>query len=245
MNFSMNPKAFLSLLPLGKMVGRDMFLAISANLAGGKTSSEIKVSSVRSRWLKSLLGIKYHHTFYDQAQQKGWVNPVGKGVFTVTNDGIQHLEDLSGLSGPISPPASGGLYIFYEKSTHSFDKFLRGVFANAKSRVWAADSYVDERIFDNTLDSISKTLEIKLIYGNAQGTFSSRAVRFKKQYAKFNHKRYKNLHDRFLVVDNTGYVVGPSIKDAADKSPALVVALGKKDASSIADFFLHLWSGAK
>jgi hypothetical protein len=41
----------------------------------------------------------------------------------------------------------------------------------------------------------------------------------------FVFRRYKPLHDRFVIVDNTGYVLGPSIKDAASNSPALIVEL--------------------
>jgi hypothetical protein len=62
---------------------------------------------------------------------------------------------------------------------------------------------------------------------------------------KFAHRRYKHLHDRFIVVDDLAFILGPSIKDAATNSPALVIALGSKEKNSLQTFFGELWSKAK
>ncbi len=245
MNFSKNLKAFLKALPLKDLSGHQMFLAVAAHYSGGDTSREVNVLDVRGCWPKVLMRKSYNPVFYNRAQQEGWVDPVRQGVFLVDEDGIQHLIDVSSLGQDIISSTSGQLYIFEKKSTHSFDKFLRGIFAKAKSKVLVADSWVDETIFDNVLDSIPKALEIKLIYGHKRGTFDSRVVRFKKEYSKFINKKYSDLHDRFLVIDDIGYILGPSIKDAASNSPALVVTLSKKDSSVLAKFFQTLWSKAK
>lgn len=247
MDFSKNIKAFLGTFPIKNLSGHQMFLAIAAHHAKGNTSTQVNVADVRNKWPKSLLKIKYNSIFYGRAQEAGWVNPIKQGVFLVTDDGVQHLSALVDSRGlDKSSTYSGGLYIFDKKSTHSFDKFLRGVFANAKSKVLIADSWVDETIFDNVLDVIPKTLDINLIYTQKRGTFDSRVVRFKKEYSKFVVKRYNDLHDRFLVVDGIGYILGPSIKDAAVNSPALVVSLGASDSSALLiKFFGSLWLRAK
>jgi len=245
MNFSKNLKAFLKALPLNGLSGHQMFLAVAAHCSSGNTSQEVRVSDVRSCWPKGLMGKSYNPVFYNRAQLEGWVDPIRQGVFRINEDGIQHLTDLSSSGQDATPSATGQLYIFEKKSTHSFDKFLRGVFAKAKSKVLVADSWVDETIFDNVLDNIPKVIEIKLIYGQKRGTFDSRVVRFKKEYSKFLNKKYRDLHDRFLVIDDIGYILGPSIKDAASNSPALVVALSKKDSSVLTKFYQTLWSKAK
>lgn len=223
-----------------------MFLAIAAHCADGDTSRGINVSSVRDCWSKSVLGKAYNPVFYDRAQQADWVDPIKQGVFVINDDGIQHLSYLvgSGIQNA-STSTRASLYIFEKNSTHSFDKFLRGIFDKAKSQVLIVDSWVDENIFDNVIDSVPKTLEINLLYGQKRGTFDSRVVRFKNEYQKFTAKRYSDLHDRFLVVDGTGYVLGPSIKDAASNSPALVVVLDIKDTATLTKFFKSLWKEAK
>ena len=108
-----------------------------------------------------------------------------------------------------------------------------------------ADSWVDGTIFDTVLDVIPKDCTLRLIYAQARGSFEERARRFSLQYTKFLHRRYKPLHDRFMVADDTAYILGPSIKDAASNSPALVVTLGSKEKSLLLAFFGGLWGYAK
>ncbi len=246
MDFAKNLRAFLNCLPLKKISGHEMFLAIAVHCVKGNTSQEVNVLEIRDKWPKSLLGIAYNSIFYSRAQNAGWVDPINQGILTVNTDGIQHIMDLNIIPNNRDPKfLDNSLYIFEKKSTHTFDKFLRGIFASAKSKVLIADSWVDETIFDNVIDSIDKSLEIHLIYGQKKGTFDSRIIRFKKEYSKFIDKKFGDLHDRFLIVDDTGYILGPSIKDAASNSPALIVLLNKKDSLVLLKFFRSLWARAK
>lgn len=247
MDFYKNIKAFLGTFPIKDLSGHQMFLAIAAHCAKGDTSKQINTADVRDEWPKSILKIKYNPVFYDRAQGAGWVDPVGQGIFVVNDDGIQHLDDLTGPNSKnIASLTGNSLFIFDKKKTHTFDKFLRNILANAKSRVFIADSWVDDTIFDNVLDSIPKKISINLIYGQKRGSFDSRVIRFNKEYSnRFIVKKYSDLHDRFLIVDDVGYVIGPSLKNAAENSPALVVALNKKDSALLVKFFQILWARAK
>jgi hypothetical protein len=250
MNFDQNLKAFLRDLPLSKMSGHQKFLAVAALQSGGKTKLQIATIGVKSKWRKSLLGICYNPAFYDRAQQEGWVDPLPgkKGAFAVTQDGLEHLGGLSPLHETLNAGElnqTGRLIIVNRKATHSFDKFLRRIFAEAKTQVSVADSWVDETVFDNVLDVIPKSVPVRLVYAQARGTFEQRAKRFGIEYQKFSIRNYKALHDRFIIVDEMGYVLGPSIKDAASNSPALVVELGGKERRSLQTFFDELWKKGK
>jgi len=197
-----------------------------------------------------LLKAKHNPAFYDRAQQESWVDPVSgkKGAFVVTQDGLDHLEALPTLDAELSSgelTQTGGLIVVNRKATHTFDKFLRKIFAEVKTQVSVADSWVDETVFDNVLDVIPKSLPVRLIYSQARGSFDQRAKRFSTEYQKFAVRKYKALHDRFIVVDDKGYVLGPSIKDAASNSPALVVELGAKEKRLLQSFFDELWKKGK
>jgi hypothetical protein len=48
-----------------------------------------------------------------------------------------------------------------------------------------------------------------------------------------------------MIVDDVGYVLGPSIKDAASNSPALVIVLAQKEKTLLQSFFNDLWTAAK
>ena len=196
---------------------------------------------MKSNWPKAVLSIKYNPAFYDRAQGAGWVDPTGgKGKFRLTQPGLDNLNALAPEIAAGELIKSGALIIVNRKATHSFDKFLRTNFAAAKSQVLIADSWVDGTIFDTVLDVIPKDCTFKLIFAQARDKFEERAKRFSQQYAKFAHRRYKHLHDRFIVVDDLAFILGPSIKDAATNSPALVVALGSKEKNSLQAFFCRV-----
>jgi hypothetical protein len=248
MNFNQNLKAFLKDLPLKKMSGQQKFLAVATSISRGKTDVEVATKDVQSHWRKSVLEVHYNSAFYDRAQQEGWVDPKGKGRFLVAKSGLDHLAALAAPDGDFSTgelKQSGALIVVNRKGPHSFDKFLRKVLAEAKSQVLIADSYVDGTIFDTVLDVIPKTTTVKLTYAHKSGNFDQRATRFAGEYQKFAVRKYKWLHDRFMVVDDAGYILGPSIKDAALKYPALVTVLDSKAKRLLQSFFDDLWSKAK
>jgi len=246
MDFNLNLKAFLRSLKLTAMNGHEKFLAVAALNCKGKPDVELAVHDIQSQWLKSLMGQKYNAAFYERAQRAGWVDRLAdrKGVFSVNQPGLDHLgalEKSDGVPTTGELQKAGGLVVVNRKATHSFDKYLRTIFAAAKSEVLIADAYVDETIFDTVLDVISQTIPIKLLYGRAQGTFAAKAGRFSKQWNQFSSKKYQHLHDRFMVVDHGGYFLGPSIKDAASNSPALVVELDSEEKRLLRNFFNELW----
>ena len=168
-----------------------------------------------------------------------------KGTLCVTGAGLENLIALAPDITPRDLKRSGSLMIVNRKATHTFDKFLRQTLAASKTQILIADSWVDDTIFDTVLDVIPPSNTIKLIFAHDCETFDARAKRFGQQYPKFAAKRYKHLHDRFMIVDEVGYVLGPSIKDAASNSPALVIVLAQKEKNLLQSFFNDLWSSAK
>jgi hypothetical protein len=242
---SINKQSFLRKHLLSN--GHEKFLALAAFIAGGDTNTPVSNAEIRRQWPKSVFGVKYNPIFYSRAQASGLVdpNPSKAGEFHVTSSGLTHLASIEEASTDGAFGAAkkaGNLLIVNRKGAHTFDKYLRGLFANAKSQVLIADSYVDEKIFDTVLDSIPTPVPTKLLYGKATGNFDARAARFATEFPRFASKRYSHLHDRFVVVDKLGYVLGPSIKDATSNSPAIVVELGPKERHLLALFFDELWS---
>lgn len=246
MDFTLNLKAFLKQLPLKDMSGQQKFLAVAAIQCKGKITDEVSTQDVQKQWRKALLRLEYNPVFYDRAQTSGWVNPVpGKGRFRLTQSGLDNLEALAPELSAGELKKSGALIIVNRKATHTFDKFLRTTFAAAKKEVLIADSWVDETIFDTVLDVIPKNCTIRIVCANPRGAYAARAKRFGREYPNFITRKFKHLHDRFLIVDDAAFILGPSIKDAASNSPALVVALAAKEKSLLHSFFTDLWTKAK
>lgn len=236
MNLPQNIKTFLKQLPLKNMNGGEVFVAIVFFLAAGRKNVEVQNKDVKNNWSKTLIGKAHNPSFAHRAQ--GYVDSCGKGKICLTDEGIEYLESLI----ESARSSRTGLIIFKKRSSHSFDKFLRGIFKKAKKKVDIVDTYVDGNVFDNLLDEVSKSVPIQFLYGSDTGGFTSKSKRFAGEY-NFNTKQSSQFHDRFILIDSKGYIIGPSLKNAADKKPATLVVLGDSDSKKLADLFLDLWGG--
>lgn len=246
MDYTLSPKAFLKQhFDLKKLTGHEKFLAMGAALAGGTTDCVVRTQQVKKSWSKTILGIAYSHTYYHRAQMQGWVISLAAGQFVVTDQGLTYLESIATQGPLLIAGTMPGLSLFMSGKTHTFDKFLRALLSKATAEVCIADSYVDDTIFDNLLDQIPDVVSVRLLFGNAWGKFDARIKRYKIQYTKFAAKHLEELHDRFLIIGGTAYILGPSLKDAAKRSPALVVELGTSDSVKLKKFFDGLWLQAK
>lgn len=229
---------------LSKLSGHEKVLIVSAFVARGTTETGFNTQSLKSEWRKSVLGTNFNTTYVTRAIQKGWLSPVSKTEFCVSEDGYSYLEGINKFEatvGSIGMSNSQGLMLFAAGETHSFDKYVRQLLLSATSYVRIVDSYVDERVFDNLLDQVPKAARIRLLYGKSHNVFDQRALRFGREFTKFMMKQKNGLHDRFIIVDSAAYILGPSLKDAADKSPATLVKLGVKDSERLIKFFDNLW----
>lgn len=249
MDYNKNPAAYFRQLPIKEMTGQEKFLSLAALIAKGKAGVDIEQQQLIRGWKKTLLnGLSYNDNYYRRAQADDWVDPSSKtGSFVVNERGLDHLIDLESSLQTESTSANGqpALHIFRRKQTHTFDKFLRGVLATANRIVQVADAYAGDVMFDTVLDAIPNTIQIQLLYNNGRDLTVIRARRFRTQFKNFSMKKDTTLHDRFIVVDDLAFVLGPSIKDAADGSPAIVVSLGRTDAKRLRNFFDEQWRRRK
>ncbi|OGF28196.1 hypothetical protein A2303_00340 [Candidatus Falkowbacteria bacterium RIFOXYB2_FULL_47_14] len=249
MDFSKNIKTGLSFFPFLKTIkDEEKFTLVAAFIAKGD-KSQIKISDVNKRrvWNRELLGgpFSYKRHYY-KAISRGLVEPTGKtGYFIVSKKGYITLERLADEVYSKEVKRVGELVIFNKKATNTFDIYLKNILKKAKQRVLIVDSYISDVLFDDVLRAIQKDIPTKLLYGKIENpdSFNRKLVRFKTEWVKFNIKNNKDIHDRFIIVDNFGYILGPSIKDAADKSPCILVALNQDETVLLSDFFKELWIG--
>jgi hypothetical protein len=220
------------------MRGDDVFVAIAFYLARGSSDDEVEIKEVQANWSKGVIGKPYNSAYPTRA--KGRMDSSSRGMMRLTEEGISYMQELTGEV----PTFATTLLVFKQGNAHTFDKFLRDILKKATSSVDMADSYVAGILFDTLLDKISISVPIRFVYGIDKGDFIACAARFSKQY-KFTAKESKQFHDRFLIVDGKGYIVGPSLKDAADKKPATVVALNAGDSRKLVELFSEIWQTAK
>lgn len=248
MRYRSSIKSFFRQLSIKKMSGHQKFLAMVVWECAGKPGGDVEVARVVKDWRKSILGNYYHPNYYDRADREGWVEPfpMKRGWVTLTTEGVEHLEALeSGSDSIIERSGHWTLRVFRRGQAFTFDSFLRNILAKAKKSVLFADSYVDENTLDNVVSVIPKTLRIHFLSNHIHGKFLARESRFKIEYENYRRRHYRNLHDRFMIVDDIAYIFGTSVSNATKKSPTIAVIVDRKNSVIVKEFFQSLWSQAK
>jgi hypothetical protein len=244
----MNIKAELNKLPIKKMNGQQKFVAVAYIIYTENKKIPLTPGLIKKNWNKSILKNKYYDAYYDRAQTDGLVDPSSetKGCFIISSQGTELIESFNNDMDGKELRKTGKLIIVNKNATHSFDKFLRKKLFETKTSILIVDPYFSEELFDRILGSINKKVIIKIIHSNKKEVMKDKAKRFSCEYKKFQHKTNTNIHDRFLIIDNNnGFILGPSIKDAADGNPALIVALEQKETHLLKTFFDDLWKSSK
>ena len=123
------------------------------------------------------------------------------------------------------PPKEG---VFFDGQIFDAYIFVSALIKKAKSRIVLLDNYVDETVLlllskrgakvssEVYTRRISKQLQLDLLRHNAQ-------------YEPITIKTSSAFHDRFLIIDNTVYHIGASLKDLGKK----LFAFSKMDVKPI------------
>lgn len=122
-------------------------------------------------------------------------------------------EILSRLDGKDSEPIEG---FFFEGQIFDAYSLISDLIRKATRRIVLIDNYVDDRI----LKVLTKRGDgvLAIIYTDPRHSqISNDLRRHNAQYPKIDVKHCTNVHDRFLIIDDTVYFIGGSIKDLGKK----------------------------
>lgn len=133
---------------------------------------------------------------------------------------LEHDKRLDDLSDKVDffirtslPPQEG---VFFNGQIFDAHEFICRLIKSANKRIILIDNYVDESVLvqlDNRNDNVSA-----LIYtGEISRTFRQSINRHNRQYAPIDVRTADRIHDRFLIIDDTLYHIGASIKDLGKK----------------------------
>ena len=132
-------------------------------------------------------------------------------------------EVLTRLETKAVEPIEG---FFFEGQIFDAYTLISDLVRRAHSRIVLIDNYVDDRVL-KTLDKRKEGVSAT-IYTNPRNSHISQDLnRHNAQYPQINLRTCTNVHDRFLIVDNTVYFIGGSIKDLGKK----IVAFSRMDQS--------------
>ena len=176
--------------------------------------------------VKSVQGIKFRqwsNTVLKQYLMKGYA--LNQRVSTLENTVSSQNIKITDLQKKVDffirtslPPVEG---IFYDG--HIFDAYLLIVrlIKQAKRSIILIDNYVDESVLSmlsKRPQGVTATIFTKQITPDFQLDIN----RHNSQYPPIAVSLCCNAHDRFLIIDDTVYLFGASIKDAGKKLFAFI-----------------------
>lgn len=133
---------------------------------------------------------------------------------------LEHDKRLDDLTNKVDffirtslPPKEG---VFFNGQIFDAHEFICSLIKRAKNRIILIDNYVDESVLVQ-LDNRNAGVSALIYTGEISRTFRQSLNRHNRQYTPVEVKTADRIHDRFLIIDDTLYHIGASIKDLGKK----------------------------
>lgn len=185
--------------------------------------------------LDVIISVGYRVKSIRGTQFRQWANKVLKEYLLrgySVNQRLLHMENridrrlaehdcqIRELSGKVDfflktslPPREG---ILFDGQIFDAYLFVCDLIRRAKSRIVLIDNYIDETVFtllDKRAPGVSATLFTRKVTDALQLDIE----RHNDQYEPVNVRTAPGIHDRFLIIDDTLYHIGASVKDLGKK----------------------------
>ena len=156
-------------------------------------------------------------------------------ILTFIHDVIARLENsLPGNSGQAFGP--GAAYDFFVA--------LNDLVASASTQIIIVDPYLDAEVFDGYLQGLSRGVTVRLLTTKYIDNVRVALDKYRAQYGSNIEARIStDLHDRVIFVDaGQCWVLGASIKDAAQKKPTYLAPLSVDVAAQKRAVYEAIWT---
>lgn len=185
--------------------------------------------------LDVIISVGYRVKSQRGTQFRRWANQVLKEYLLkgyVFNQQLLHLEERIGnrltrherqideLSEKVDffvrtslPPMEG---VFFEGQIFDAHVFASNLIKSAKSSIILIDNYVDESVL-TTLSKRENNVSAKIVTKSISDQFQLDLNRHNSQYPQIEVEERTDIHDRFLIIDETVYHIGASLKDLGKK----------------------------
>ena len=111
------------------------------------------------------------------------------------------------------PPVEG---VFYEGQIFDAYVFVADLIRSARKSIVLIDNYIDESVL-LMLSKRESVVQTTIITRSLSKAFQQDLVKHNQQYEPIEIQVSANIHDRFLVIDDTVYHIGASLKDLGKK----------------------------
>ena len=174
--------------------------------------------------LDAILSVGYRVNSKNATQFRIWANNVLKDYLLkgyAVNQRIENLERrVSATEDKIDffvktalPPVQG---IFYDGQIFDAYKFVADLVKSATKSIVLIDNYLDESVLI-LLSKRKENVKCQIFTNKISAQFKLDLEKFNAQYPPVEVKEFSKSHDRFLIIDDTIYHIGASLKDLGKK----------------------------
>ena len=217
-----------------KTIGKHINNALAEELQGfptvakfatvQKEGERVVTRNVEYYSLDMVLSVGYRVKSQRGIEFRQWANKVLKDYLLrgyAVNQRIERLEQrVSKTEEKIDlfvrtslPPVEG---VFYDGQIFDAHVFASNLIKSAKSSIVLIDNYVDESVL-TTLSKRENNVSAKIVTKSISDQFQLDLNRHNSQYPKIDVEERTDIYDRFLIIDDTVYHIGASLKDLGKK----------------------------
>lgn len=228
-----------------KTIGKHINNALQEELAGLPTVAKFAIvqkegertvtRNVEHYNLDVIISVGYRVKSKRGIQFRQWANKILRDYLLrgySVNQRLLHMESridrrlsehdfqIKELAGKVDfflrtslPPREG---VLFDGQIFDAHRFVNQLVRSAKRRIILIDNYVDDTVLtqlDNRKEGVNAIIYTRRI----TAAFQLDIDRHNRQYAPIDVKAVAKIHDRFMIVDDTLYHVGASIKDLGAK----------------------------
>ncbi|MBR6879287.1 MAG: virulence RhuM family protein [Bacteroidales bacterium] len=189
-----------------------------------KEGERVVTRNVEYYSLDMVLSVGYRVKSQRGIEFRQWANKVLKDYLLrgyAVNQRIERLEQrVSKTEEKIDlfvrtslPPVEG---VFYDGQIFDAHVFASNLIKSAKSSIVLIDNYIDESVLV-TLSKRENNVSAKIVTRGISNQFQLDLNRHNSQYPQIEVEERTDIHDRFLIIDDTVYHIGASLKDLGKK----------------------------
>lgn len=126
---------------------------------------------------------------------------------------MEHSDKLDFFVRTALPPREG---IFYDGQVFDAHVFVLSLIRSARKRIVLIDNYVDDTVL-KTLTKRAEGVVATIITCRVSDTLTVDLQCHNRQYPPITVRESTRYHDRFLIIDDTVYHLGASLKDLGER----------------------------
>ena len=126
---------------------------------------------------------------------------------------------------------------------YAFYRDLKDILVQAKTEIFIMDNYLNTEFFELYVAVVKPGITLRIMTDQLKGNLEAVAKKYAASHT-IELRSSPDVHDRHIFVDDRGWSVGQSIKDAARKKPTYMVELSSGLVPVIRRIYEDIWAKA-